>query len=42
MLWAPAVLLAAATIGVLVIGVLSEPFIRAATGAANTAFTVVR
>jgi NADH-quinone oxidoreductase subunit N len=39
---APAVSLAAAAIGVLVIGVLSEPFIRAATGAANTAFTVVR
>jgi NADH-quinone oxidoreductase subunit N len=33
---APAVSLAAATIGVLAIGLLSEPFIRAATGAANT------
>jgi NADH-quinone oxidoreductase subunit N len=33
---APAVSLAAAAIGVLVIGLLSEPFIRAATGAANT------
>ncbi|MFN8637200.1 MAG: NADH-quinone oxidoreductase subunit N [Chloroflexota bacterium] len=39
---APAVSLAAAAIGVLAIGLLSEPFIRAATGAANTAFTVVR
>jgi NADH-quinone oxidoreductase subunit N len=33
---APAVSLAAAAIGVLVIGLLSEPFIRAATGAATT------
>jgi NADH-quinone oxidoreductase subunit N len=39
---APAVSLAAAAIGVLVIGVLSEPFIRAATGAANAAYTIVR
>jgi hypothetical protein len=33
---APAVSLAAAAFGVLVIGLLSEPFIRAATGAAST------
>jgi NADH-quinone oxidoreductase subunit N len=33
---APAVSLAAAAIGVLVIGLLSSPFIQAATGAANT------
>jgi NADH:ubiquinone oxidoreductase subunit 2 (subunit N) len=39
---APAVSLAAAAIGVLVIGVLSEPFIRAATGAANAAYTIVK
>jgi len=39
---APAVSLAAAAIGVLVIGILSEPFINAAAGAANAAYTVVR
>lgn len=39
---APAVSLTAAAIGVLVIGVLSEPFIRAALGAANAAYTIVR
>jgi NADH:ubiquinone oxidoreductase subunit 2 (subunit N) len=33
---APAVSLAAAAIGVLIIGLLSGPFIQAATGAANT------
>ena len=35
---APAVTLAAAAIGVLAIGLLSEPFIRAATGAASTIY----
>jgi NADH-quinone oxidoreductase subunit N len=39
---APAVSLAAAAIGVLVIGILSDPFIRAATGAANAAYTIVK
>ena len=39
---APAVSLVAAAAGVLVIGVLSEPFIRAATGAANAAYTIVK
>jgi len=39
---APAVSLAAAAIGVLVIGILSEPFINAAAGAANAAYTIVR
>jgi NADH-quinone oxidoreductase subunit N len=39
---APAVSLAAAAAGVLVLGIFAEPFIRAATGAANAAYTIVK